>query len=94
MSSENLVSRDFWRGCFLGNGIPKHIWHIDGIHSFSIMFTYYYDYYFISVSNRDLFNIDYLYFIGAAGKLPERFSGKYQETSGSKTNICDYNSSI
>ena len=55
--------------------------------------------YLISISKIDLLNIGYLYFIGAAGvekragsrKSPGRFSdlpdGKYQERSGSKTNI-------
>ena len=55
--------------------------------------------YLISVSKRDLLNMRYLYFIGAAGvkirsgsrKLPERFSeipaGRYQEPSDSKANV-------
>ena len=55
--------------------------------------------YLISISKKDLLNVGYLYFIGAAGveiragsrKSPERFSdlpdGKHQEPSGSKPNI-------
>ena len=55
--------------------------------------------YLISVSKRDLLNMRYLNFIGAAGvkirsgsrKLPERFSeipaGRYQELSDSKANV-------